>query len=71
MMPYERTRLIEQRFKEAVSLIKRDAYNSSQLAGKLNVSEGTIQRIIAELKFRGYVIRSIRDSQGWHYELED
>jgi DNA-binding MarR family transcriptional regulator len=68
-MLYERTRQIEQRFQQTIFLIKQDSCNARQLATRLHVSQSTLQRIIAELKLRGYVIRSVRDSHGWHYEL--
>ena len=68
-MPYERTRQIEQRFQQIIFLIKQDSCNAHQLATGLNVSQSTMQRIIAELKQRGYGIRSVHDSHGWHYEL--
>ena len=68
-MPYERTQQIEQRFVKSIDLIKRDRLNAGQLASALGVSRPTIQRIIAELKRRGYSIRSIRDGSGWRYEL--
>lgn len=68
-MPYERTRQIEQRFQQTVFLIKQDSCNARKLAKGLNVSQSTVQRIIAELKRRGYGIRSVLDSHGWHYEL--
>ena len=68
-MPYERTQQIEQRFVKSIDLIQRNRLNAGQLASALGVSRPTIQRIIAELKRRGYSIRSIRDGSGWRYEL--
>jgi len=68
-MSYERTQQIEQRFVKLIDLIKRERLNAGQLASVLGVSRPTIQRIIAELKRRGYGIRSIRDDSGWRYEL--
>lgn len=68
-MPYERTQQIEQRFVKSIDLIKRERLNAGQLASALEVSRPTIQRIVAELKRRGYCIRSIRDDSGWRYEL--
>lgn len=70
-MTYERTRLIEQRFTKTVELIASKQLNAGQLASELGVSQPTVQRIITELKRRGYTIRSIRDDSGWHYELVD
>lgn len=70
-MTYERTRLIEQRFVRAIELITKKRLNAGQLASELDVSQPTAQRIITELKRRGYTIRSIRDDSGWHYEIVD
>lgn len=68
-MPYERTLEIEQRFRKAVELIGKKQLNAGQLAEELGVSRPTAQRIITELRRRGYKIRSIRDESGWRYEL--
>jgi Mn-dependent DtxR family transcriptional regulator len=68
-MPYERTRQIEQRFQKAIMLISKKQINARQLALELRVSQPTAQRIITELRNRGYQIRSIRDESGWRYEL--
>ena len=68
-MPYERSRKIEQRFREAINLIKTKHLDARQLALELGVSRPTAQRIITELRQRGYRIRSIREEPGWRYEL--
>jgi len=68
-MPYERTRQIEQRFQKAITLISKKQMNARQLALELGVSQPTAQRIITELRNRGYQIRSVRDESGWRYEL--
>lgn len=68
-MPYERTRQIEQRFQKAIMLISKRQMNARQLALELGVSQPTTQRIITELRNRGYQIRSVRDESGWRYEL--
>ena len=68
-MPYERTQQIEQRFAETVRLITKKRLNANQLALELEVSLPTVQRIITELRRRGYRIRSVRDESGWGYEL--
>jgi Mn-dependent DtxR family transcriptional regulator len=70
-MVYERTRRIEQRFQKAIMLIGKNQMNSKQLALELGVSQPTIQRIISELRNRGFRIRSVRDESGWRYELVD
>jgi biotin operon repressor len=68
-MPYERSREIEQRFDKAIDLLGRTQSNAGQLALGLGVSRPTAQRIITELRKRGYKIRSVRDESGWRYEL--
>lgn len=68
-MPYERTHRIEQRISKAGELIASSPMNTRKLAIALNVSRPTAQRIVAELKRRGYKIRSVHDDHGWHYEL--
>ena len=67
-MPYERSREIEQRFETVIDLIIRKKLSSKELASQLGVSIPTVQRIITELRRRGYSIRSVRDESGWHYE---
>lgn len=68
-MPYERSHEIEKRFQQAIQLISNKSVNARQLADILGISRPTIQRMITELKRRGYVIRSVRDDHGWKYEL--
>lgn len=68
-MPYERSKKIEDRFEKAVSLIRDKRLNASQLAEALNVSRPTVQRIVTELKRRGYPIRSVHEEYGWRYEM--
>jgi len=68
-MSYERTREIERRFQRAVDLLSMKQLNAGQLALELRVSRPTTQRIITELRRRGYTIRSVRDESGWRYEL--
>ena len=68
-MPYERSRKIEERFQETISLIKRENLNAEKLALELRVSRPTLQRIITELRQRGYSIQSVHDENGWRYEM--
>jgi len=68
-MHYERTRKIEQRFQQAIKLIRQNSHSARGLAEALAVSRPTVHRIVAELKRRGYVIRAVRDECGWKYEL--
>lgn len=68
-MPYERSLLIEQRFQSVINLMETRTVNTQQLAIELGVSVATVQRIVAALKQRGYVIRSVHESEGWRYEI--
>jgi len=74
-MPYERTFHIEQRFIKALRLLREKRLNARQLALALDVSTSTALRIVAELRRRGYAsgyaIRSVRDDNGWYYEVSD
>ena len=68
-MPYERSRVIEERFQKALVLLQKKRLNAGQLALELEVSRPTAHRIVAELKRRGYSIRSVHEEHGWSYEL--
>lgn len=68
-MTYERTQAIEQRLERALALIRSQRLNAAQLAEVLDVSAPTVQRVVAELRRRGHVVRAVRDDQGWRYEL--
>lgn len=68
-MPYERSRRIEERFGRVVGLIQEGCSTSADLSEALNVSRGTVHRIIAELRRRGFSIRSVREEKGWSYEI--
>ena len=68
-MTFERTNQIQRRFNRAVELISETNVNARELALALGVSRPTVQRIVTELKRRGYRIRAVRDDSGWRYEL--
>lgn len=68
-MAYERARQIEQRFQQAIALIEGQPVDAKRLAEALSVSTPTAHRIVAELRRRGFAIRSVHDDQGWRYEL--
>ena len=68
-MAYEHSRIIEERFQKTLALIKKKRLNAGQIALELGVSRPTAHRIIAELKHRGYSIRSVHEEHGWSYEL--
>jgi Mn-dependent DtxR family transcriptional regulator len=70
-MPYERTFQIEQRFENAIRLLRENRLNAKQLALALDVSTSTALRMVVELRRRGYIIRSVRDDNGWYYEFSD
>jgi DNA-binding IclR family transcriptional regulator len=69
MKPYARVSEIERRFERALQLISSSHLNARQPAERLDVSLPTAQRMVGELRRRGYVIRSVREDQGWRYEL--
>lgn len=69
-MTYERSRIIEERFQKALTLIEKQRLNAGQLAFELEVSRPTAHRVITELKRRGYSIRSVYEEHGWSYELK-
>lgn len=69
LMPYERTRKIEERFRKAIFLIGKKRLTAGQLAEELEVSQPTANRIITELRRRGYSIQSVRDEYGWRYQI--
>lgn len=69
-MPYERSREIEQRFIRVVALIQDGCSTSADLSAALDVSRVTVHRIIAELRRRGFSIRSVREEQVWSYEIK-
>ena len=69
--PYEHSYIIENRFKETLALIANNHINAGQLSSKLNVSIPTINRIITELKRRGYPIYSVNKNGKWGYEIRN
>ncbi|MBX2850191.1 MAG: transcriptional regulator [Phycisphaeraceae bacterium] len=70
-IPYQQSRDIEQRLDQILDLICSDHYCTRSLAEVLNVSQPTVSRCITALRDRGHAIRSVRDEDGWHYELVD
>lgn len=68
-MPYERSRIIEERFQKALALLKDKRLNARQLALELDVSRPTAHRIITELKRRGHSVCSVYEEDGWAYQI--
>ena len=70
-MAYEKTQQIEERFRKAITLLSEKPHGVKQLASFLSVSPSTVRRIIVALNRRGYIIKSMRDDEGWRYVLMD
>lgn len=68
-MLYKRSLTIGHRLNTLLHLIQMGRYSTPALAEELGVSVPTVSRDIAALRQRGYVIRSVRSSNGWSYEL--
>jgi biotin operon repressor len=68
-MVYRRSQQIEQRLQEMLRLIHRGGQSTPSLAQTLHVSEPTVNRCLSALRERGYEIRSVRDANGWSYEV--
>ena len=67
-MPYARSRRSEERFGRVVGLIQGDCNTSADLWDASNMSRGTVHRIIAELRRRGFSTRSAPEEKNWSYE---
>lgn len=67
---YEKAHKIEKRLDALRSLISSGKYSTSLLSKKLNISTASVSRSIEALRQRGYVIKAIRDKNGWYYELD-
>lgn len=68
-MIYERTLAIGQRFAAILELVRTGRHSTRTLAVALRVSEPTISRCLAALRYRGYQIEPRRCEQGWCYVL--
>ena len=68
-MIYEHTLAIGQRFAAIVDLIRAGRHSTRTLAAALSVSEPTISRCLAALRFRGYQIEPRRKGQTWCFVL--
>lgn len=61
--------MIESRLADMLSLIRRGGESTPSLAEKLHVSQPTVSRCLTALRYRGYIIRSVREDAGWSYEV--
>lgn len=68
-MLYAKSFAIEGRLKALVRFIRSGRHSTPVLAEKLGVSVPTISRDLTALRQRGYLIRSVRLSHQWAYEL--
>jgi biotin operon repressor len=68
-VPYQRSQEIEQRLDSLLGLIRSGRYSTPTLAKSLGISQPTVSRCLTALRERGFSIRSIRDGNGWSYEV--
>jgi biotin operon repressor len=68
-MPYGRSQEIEKRLNDLVRLVRAERHSTPTLARALHTSQPTVSRCLTALRDRGYEIRSVRDDDGWRYEL--
>ena len=71
-MRYERSFAIAgRRHGKLIELIRTGEFSTPALAERLGVSEQNVYRDVLFLKQRGYVIRAVKHSAGWAYQLRD
>jgi biotin operon repressor len=68
-MVYRRSKMIENRLADMLSLIRSGGQSTPSLAEKFGISQPTVSRCLTALRERGYTIRSVREDTGWSYEL--
>jgi biotin operon repressor len=68
-MVYGRSKMIENRLADVLSLIRSGGQSTPSLAKKLHISQPTVSRCLTALRGRGYTIRSVREDSGWSYEV--
>jgi Mn-dependent DtxR family transcriptional regulator len=68
-MPYERSQALEKRLQDLVGMLRKGRHSAHTLAGELDVSPPTVARCVAALRKRGYMIRAVKDRDGWSYRL--
>jgi Mn-dependent DtxR family transcriptional regulator len=68
-MYYERSKMIEDRFKRVVDLLTAEGATLNAVTKELGVSRPTFFRMIAELKRRKFRIRVIREGAEFRYQI--
>lgn len=68
-MVYRRSREIEKRLQDLVTLVRKGRQSTPSLAKALKTSEPTVSRCLSALRDRGYSIRAVKRTTGWSYEL--
>jgi biotin operon repressor len=68
-MVYGRSKMIENRLADMLTLIRSGGESTPSLAEKLGISQPTVSRCLTALRERGYTIRSVKEDTGWSYEL--
>jgi len=68
-MPYERSQALEKRLQDLLGLLREGRHSAPTLASELDVSQPTVARCVAALRKRGYMIRAVKDREGWSYRL--
>ena len=66
---YRQSQEIEKRLSYLVELIRTGKYCTPALAAELGISPPTVSRCLSALRQRGYVIRAVREDEGWAYEI--
>lgn len=67
---YRRSQEIEKRLSSLVDLIRTGKYCTPALAAELGISPPTVSRCLFALRQRGYVIRAVKEGEGWAYEIK-
>jgi biotin operon repressor len=68
-MPYERSQALEKRLQDLLGLLRKGRHSAPPLARELDVSRPTAGRCVAALRERGFIIRVLKDREGWSYRL--
>jgi len=67
---YRRSQEIEKRLSSLIDLIRTGRYCTPALAAQLGISPPTVSRCLSALRQRGYVIRAVKEDEGWAYEIK-